>query len=273
MEVELVNKACYRKDCNVFDFLSEKVNLPGIEKEVEKSDILIVEKSGDVLSVEKKDLLMKEEAARSEASKIRTPDTNIESDGNMEHLGDGKKWSDSIDVIFDVNIISKELAGVAVSVISWILKDSREKGGFVKTVKTDEEDKVLYDRLWAFLSDSQRIIRLRESEMIQGLILLEKVYEKHGSGNDFHSSFVDLIFYLATCLLLAHKFSSDSPITNEEWCNIGNMSLSTINACEAHTLWLLKYELWIDIKDVEHFMNRHGYKSHTLQPLKQFNLG
>jgi hypothetical protein len=205
--------------------------------------------------------LIKEEGCDIEGMKIRTPDTNIEMDGGVMSI---ERWIENInnlrDVVFDKNIFSNELAEVAVSVISGILEESRRKVGFVKSIETDEEDKCLYDRLWAFLSDSQKIIRLRENEMIHGLILLEKVYEKHGNGNDFHSSFVDLIFYLGTCLILAHKFNSDTPIKNEEWCSIGNMSLSTVNACEAHTLWLLKYELWIDGKDIEYFAKRHGYK-------------
>jgi hypothetical protein len=249
--MDTLNKACYGKDCNVFDFVSEAKIASEIGKQMEKN---VYEESSSYFSNKKMELVIIEEEHHEE-TKIRTPDTNVELDeGVMKN-----EIINSRDVIFDKKVLSKELAEIAVSIILKILEENRKRIKYVKSVKTDEEDRELYDRLCAFLSDCQKIIGLRESEMIHGLILLEKVYEKHGKGNDFHSNFVDLIFYLATCLILAHKFNSDTPITNEDWCDIGNMSLSTINSCESHTLWLLKYELWVDERDVECFKKRNKY--------------
>jgi hypothetical protein len=259
MEIKNFEEACYGEKCNIFDIINQTIEPIELVKEKEKNEINLKGTEHNIMIKNFKSLV-KEEACDSEEIKIRTPDTNTVLDEGVMNV---KKSIYLRDVIFDMNVISNELAGVAVSILTKILKESRKKIKFVETEETAEEDKILYDRIWAFLSDCQRIIHLRESEMIHGLILLEKVYEKHGNGNDFHSNFVDLIFYLVTCIILAHKYSTDTPITNEEWCNIGNLSTQTINACEAHTLWLLKYELWINEKDVKDFIKGHEYKTKT----------
>jgi hypothetical protein len=256
--MELLNKACCGKEYNIFNFVSE-VEIQKDVIKIEGKDILsIIE--GKESNLENSSLislslplstLLNKESDNLKNQQLRS--LNEETEGNEEAAS-------RRDVIFDRNIITNELAEVAVIIITKILEESRRRIGFVKCIESDEEDKILYDRLRAFLWDCEKLIGLREMEMIHGLILLEKIYKNHGNGDDFHSNFVDLIFYLITCLILAHKFNSDKPFTNEEWCNIGNINLSTFNACETHTLWLLKYELWIDEKDMEHFINEHEYK-------------
>jgi hypothetical protein len=168
-----------------------------------------VEKNGNMLKQIDNSLKIKD-------VQIRTPASNMEIDEGV----DNKKRNKIImkeeffyrSVVFDINIISNELAGLAICIISRILEESRSRKGFVNSQKTDEEDKILYERLQAFLMDTQKIIRLQENEMLHGLILFEKVYKKHGNGNNFHSSFVDLIFYLVTCIIIAHKFNSDGQL-------------------------------------------------------------
>jgi hypothetical protein len=273
MEVELFKKACDEKDCNVFNFVSKERCGEEFAEFIEENKTKRTEGKDECLSIKcvesssASSLLAlgswrsRDGEYNAENQIIRTPDTNMEIDGGVINIKKYDEGCNGRNVIFDMNIMSDELARIAVSIISKILEESRRRIGFVKCIKIEEEDKILYDRLWAFLLDSQKIIHLREIEMIQGLILLENVYNNHhGNENNFHSNFVDLIFYLATCLILAHKFNSDKPFTNAEWCDIGNMNVSTINACEAHTLWLLKYELWINEKDIENFIKQHGYK-------------
>jgi hypothetical protein len=41
---------------------------------------------------------------------------------------------------------------------------------------------------------------------------------------------------------------------------MANMSLLTVNTCEAHTLWLLKYEVWVDDENIEKFARLHEYE-------------
>jgi hypothetical protein len=111
------------------------------------------------------------------------------------------------------------------------------------------------NRIDALLQDFQHKLGFTLSEFVCGLILLKRIYMSQRDSKDFHNeNIVDMIFYLVTCLMLAHKTSNDSVYSNQYFSQILNLNLGTINACELNVLLLLQFNVNVSVEEYNGFV-------------------
>jgi hypothetical protein len=137
-------------------------------------------------------------------------------------------------------IISNALCDYCMKVVKNVVVDYRRRN----KIETDEtmikKDKFLDLKLMMILKKAQEVLRIRKCEMIHALILFMKLYTEHGESKDFRGeSYVDVIFYYVTVMIISNKWNADVPFQNGVWRNVANLSLLTLDQCEAHTLKLL----------------------------------
>jgi hypothetical protein len=155
---------------------------------------------------------------------------------------------------FDSEIVRNEVLKMAYFLIIEIVKESRKLHNVEITAHQEEEDRNLIERLVVLLKDFKEQARLRQSEMIIGLIYLQRIRESHKHNTVFHSTnYVDMIFYMVCCILISHKISQDVPYNNYYWSKLGNLNIHTINACELHCLDLLNYNTYVDSSEYSSF--------------------
>jgi hypothetical protein len=123
------------------------------------------------------------------------------------------------------------------------------------TWNRDESLCGMSSRIEALLEDFQHKLGFTLSEFVCGLVLLKRIYMTQRSSKDFHNNnIVDMIFYLVTCLMLAHKISNDSVYSNQYFCEILNLNLGTINGCELNVLSLLQFNVNISVEEYNAFV-------------------
>jgi hypothetical protein len=111
------------------------------------------------------------------------------------------------------------------------------------------------NRIDALLQDFQHKLGFTLSEFVCGLVLMKRMYMNQRDSKDFHNdSIVNMIFYLVTCLMLAHKTSNDSVYSNQYFSEILNLNLGTINACELNVLTLLEFNVNVSVEEYNAFM-------------------
>jgi hypothetical protein len=111
------------------------------------------------------------------------------------------------------------------------------------------------NRIEALLQDFQQKLGFTFSEFIYGLVLLKRIHMTSRNSKDFHNdNIVDMIFYLVTCLMVAHKISNDLVFSNEYFSQILNLNLGTINACELNVLYLLGYNANVSVEEYNAFV-------------------
>jgi hypothetical protein len=111
------------------------------------------------------------------------------------------------------------------------------------------------NRIDALLQDFQHKLGFTFGEFVCRLILLKRIYMTERGSKDFHNNnIVDMIFYLVTCLMLAHKISNDSVYSNQYFSQILNLNLGTINGCELNVLSLLQFNVNVSVEEYNAFV-------------------
>ena len=94
-------------------------------------------------------------------------------------------------------------------------------------------------------------LHIRESELLYGLILLERFLNKSPSEFDLQLNNLPMTFVV--CIMLAHKMSTDRPIKNSLWSGVFKIPLSYLNQSEIFVLKAIDYNLnitWQSIFDL-----------------------
>jgi hypothetical protein len=155
-------------------------------------------------------------------------------------------------------IISNTLCDYCMKVVKNVVVDYRRRN----KIETDEtmikKDKFLDSKLMMILKKAQEVLRIRKCEMIHALILFMKLYTGHGESKDFQGgSYVDVIFYYVTVMIISNKWNADVPFQNGVWRSVANLSLLTLDQCEAHTLKLLNYGINISRDEYVNFKRKY----------------
>ena len=87
-------------------------------------------------------------------------------------------------------------------------------------------------------------MRIRESELLQGLILLERFLARSAGGFTLKPDTFPMA--LTVCVMLANKMSADSVFTNRSWCEVFGIRMEHFSSSEKYVLSVLQYNLNVD---------------------------
>ena len=92
-------------------------------------------------------------------------------------------------------------------------------------------------------------MRIRESELVEGLVLLERFLVK--GFPEFRLTMDNLAMAFTVCVMLANKSCADSTFQNCSWCKVFGMKQSYLNQSEEYALRILDFQLLISGEEIE----------------------
>ncbi|KAH7817632.1 uncharacterized protein MONOS_18129 [Monocercomonoides exilis] len=92
---------------------------------------------------------------------------------------------------------------------------------------------------------------IRISEVIYGLLLVDKAVRNAPLESKFRVTLDTLSMSIVVGVMLSHKISTDKPFSNESWAHIFNASLSDVASSEIVLLKALNFDVSLDEKEMK----------------------
>lgn len=86
--------------------------------------------------------------------------------------------------------------------------------------------------------------------VISALVYMQKLEAKF-KGSRIDTSAVSCQQLYMVCLIIASKFVSDMPFTNQQWAEVAGLTLTHVNELERSALSALDWYLAVDVKDYD----------------------
>jgi hypothetical protein len=155
-------------------------------------------------------------------------------------------------------VISDSLCIYCFKVVKNVVNDYRKRNNIEINENIFKNDCYLDNKLINILKNAQKILEIKKSEIIHVLILFSKLYSEHGNNRSFKgNSYVDIIFYFVTLMMISNKYSSDHPFQNSVWHTLNNLSLQTLQQCELHVLDLLSFRVSVEKNEYQAFKDKY----------------
>ena len=88
--------------------------------------------------------------------------------------------------------------------------------------------------------------QLRTTELLQALSLIDRMSKSHWATGVFVLSADNIFLCVLSCLMLAHKFSTDKPYSNGWFAKCFGLSLTLLNETESTVFSLLHFSVAVD---------------------------
>ncbi|KAK2947408.1 hypothetical protein BLNAU_17654 [Blattamonas nauphoetae] len=104
-----------------------------------------------------------------------------------------------------------------------------------------------YEELLNVISNMMRVFqvlfRIRETELIQGYLLMKHLLDAHWNCPGFDVLRNNLHATMLTCIVIAHKINADQPFKQSIWANSFGMPLYILNMFERAVINILDWKL------------------------------
>ncbi|KAH7823628.1 uncharacterized protein MONOS_14128 [Monocercomonoides exilis] len=100
------------------------------------------------------------------------------------------------------------------------------------------------------IGNLQRICHIRETEVIQGVVLFDRICARHWNCGSFVLLRCHLILMFTICVMISHKLNSDNVLKNEVFGRVGGVDQQTVKEYERTILDMLDFDL--SIKETEY---------------------
>lgn len=148
-----------------------------------------------------------------------------------------------------------------INYISYFLQQLIDKNRQMKKKQTGGPKEPLYGKKIPSLSLEQFLIRIRKytelenNTLLLGFFYIQKIIEKKkfilGRNNVYR--------LLLGCCVIAIKFIEDNKYKNDEYCQIGGLSLEEFNSIEYNILSKLDFDVNATIEDINKIMEQINY--------------
>ena len=117
--------------------------------------------------------------------------------------------------------------------------------------KTMKEIERMMNELMVLMGERMRI---RETELIQGLVYLERFLMK--GKREFMLTMKNVAMAFTTCVMLSNKMNGDSTFRNISWCEVFGIKPSYLNESERYALRILEFRMNIRGSEISELLER-----------------